>query len=325
MHSPVPADVVPTTAARRGRAVLSAVAVGVLLGSAAGFVGGWHWLLDLTTHFRWYWFLLALGGVLLAAVFRRPAAAVLFAAALGVNVRDLLPYWLPAPTAVTAADRRPVRVVSMNVHRANRHTPPAIDHVRGRRPDVLAVLEVDDHWATALAELADVLPHRMIVPRSDNFGIAVLSRWPLVDARVVEFTATGFPSIVATVRHETGDFRFIATHPYPPFDGPATAQLVEHLDGVAVEAAASPLPCVVAGDLNAAPWSRGFRRLIAAAGLRDTALGLGVRSTYHAGLPAPRIPIDHILVPIGTGVVRRDVGPRIGSDHFPVEADIILP
>lgn len=325
MHSAISADVVPTTAAHRGRAVLMAVAVGVLLGSAAGSMAGWHWLLDLTTHFRWYWFLLALGGVALTAVLRLPAAGVLFAAALVVNSLDLLPYWIPPRAAVAAADRRPVRIVSMNVHRANRHTSPAIDHVRGRRPDVLAVLEVDDHWATALAGLADVLPHRMMVPRPDNFGIAVLSRWPLVDARVVEFTATGFPSIVATVRHEAGDFRFIATHPYPPFDGPATAQLVEHLDGVAAEAAASPLPCVVAGDLNAAPWSRGFRRLVAVAGLRDTALGLGVRSTYHAGLPAPRIPIDHILVPTGTVVVRRDVGPRIGSDHFPVEADVILP
>jgi endonuclease/exonuclease/phosphatase (EEP) superfamily protein YafD len=325
MHSAVSADVVPNTSARRGRAVLIAVAVGVLLGSAAGFIGGWHWLLDLTTHFRWYWFLLALGGVVLAAVLHRPATAALFAAALAVNAGDLLPYWIPPPTAIAAADHRRVRVVSMNVHRANRRTSPAIDHVRGRRPDVLAVLEVDDRWATALAALADVLPHRMIVPRPDNFGIALLSRWPLVDARVVAFTATGFPSIVATVRHEAGDFRFIATHPYPPFDGPATAQLVEHLDGVAAEAAAARLPCVVAGDLNAAPWSRGFRRLVAAAGLRDTALGRGVRSTYHAGLPAPRIPIDHILVPTGTVVVRRSVGPDVGSDHFPVEADVILP
>lgn len=325
MHPAAPADVVPPAPARRLTAGITAVASGVLLGSAAGFLGRWHWLLDLTTHFRWYWFGLALGGLMLAAALRRPAAALLCAAALVINARDLLPYWLPSPAAVEAADRRPVRLAAMNVHRANRRTAAAIDHVRSRRPDVLAVLEVDDHWATALADLADVLPHRLIVPRPDNFGIALLSRWPLADARVAEFTATGFPSIVATVRHEAGDFRFIATHPYPPFDGPATEQLVEHLDGVAAEAAASTLPCVVAGDLNAAPWSRGFRRLIAAAGLRDTALGLGVRGTYHAGLPAPRIPIDHILVPTGSVVLRRSVGPHIGSDHFPVEADVILP
>lgn len=325
MHPATPADVVPPAPARRLAGPLTAAAVGVLLGSAAGFLGGWHWLLDLTTHFRWYWFLLALGGLALAAALRRPAATLLCAAALVINARDLLPYWLPAPPAAAAADRRPVRLAVMNVHRVNRTTAAALDHVRSRRPDVLAVLEVDDRWATALADLADVFPHRMIVPRPDNFGIAILSRWPLADARVAEFTATGYPSLVATVRHEAGDFRFIATHPYPPFDGPATVQLVAHLDGVAAEAAASTIPCVVAGDLNATPWSRGFRRLVAAAGLRDTALGLGVPGTYHAGLPAPRIPIDHVLVPAGSVVLRRGVGPAVGSDHFPVEADVILP
>lgn len=319
------ADAVPTPPVRPVPGMLTTLAIGVLLGSAAGFAGSWHWLLDLTTHFRWYWFLLALMGLGAAGATRRPAAGVIFAIALAINARDLLPYWLPRPAAIPAADRSPVRVLSLNVHRVNRRTSAAIDHVRGRRPDVLAVLEVDDHWAAALDELVDVFPHRVIVPRPDNFGIALLSRWPLADARVAEFTTTGFPSIVATVRHEDGDFRFIATHPYPPFDGPATTQLVAHLDAVAREAAASPLPCVVAGDLNAAPWSRAFRRLITAAGLRDTALGLGVKGTYHAGLPAPRIPIDHVLVPSGTVVIRRGVGPGVGSDHFPVEADVLLP
>lgn len=325
MPPATPATAAPPSWSRRFAGTITAAAVAVLLGSAAGFAGRWHWLLDLTTHFRWYWFLLSLGGLAMAAALRRPAAAAILAAAFLVNVQDLLPYWLPQPTAAQAVDRPPVRVLSMNVHRVNRRTAATIDHVRMRRPDVVAVLEVDDHWAQALAGLEDVLPHRVIVPRTDNFGIAVLSRWPLADPRVVAFTATGYPSIVATVRHDRGDFRFIATHPFPPFDGPATAQLAAHLDGVAAEAAASALPCLVAGDLNATPWSRPFRRLIAAGGLRDTALGQGVRGTYHAGLPAPRIPIDHVLVPPGTIVARRTVGPANGSDHFSVEADVILP
>ena len=79
MHPATPADVVPPAPARRLAGPLTAAAVGVLLGSAAGFLGGWHWLLDLTTHFRWYWFLLALGGLALAAALRRPAAALLCA------------------------------------------------------------------------------------------------------------------------------------------------------------------------------------------------------------------------------------------------------
>ena len=312
----------------RGGRWLDVIALGVLFGSLAGWAGSWHWLLDLTTHFRWYWLVLSLGGLAACLRWRRPTAVAYLAIAAMVNARDLLPYWLPKSTAVpaaTAADERRVFVVSMNVHRVNDDPTAAVAYLRDRRPDVVAVLEVDADWATALDGLADVFPHRVIRPRTDNFGIALLSRWPLDDVEVVAFTDTGFPSIVATVRRPAGDFRFIATHPFPPFNARCTDQLVAHLDGVAKTAAAATLPCLVAGDFNAAPWSRPFRRLVATSGLVDSALGRGVQATWHAHLPAPRIPIDHVLVPPEATVLRREVGPDIGSDHLPIEAEIVLP
>lgn len=302
-------------------------AVGVLSGSLAGLAGGWHWLLDLTTHFRCYWFALAVAGLVACGRWRRPTAAACFALAAVANARDLLPYWLPAaapPAAPAAADHR-LRVTAVNVRRINDDTAAAVAYLRDRGPDVAAVLEVDDAWAAALEGLAGVFPHRVIRPRPDNFGIALLSRWPLADVDVVAFCETGYPSIVADVQHPAGEFRLIATHPYPPFDGRCTALLAAHLDGVAEAVRRSTLPCIVAGDLNATPWSRPFRRLVAASGLVDSAIGRGVRPTWHAGLPAPRIPIDHVLVPVGTIVVDRRVGPPIGSDHVPIEADLVLP
>lgn len=306
---------------------LDLVAAGVLAGSLAGFAGRWFWLFDLTTHFRWYWLVLSIAGLAACLKWRRPTAVACLAIAVAANARDLLPYWVP-PTAVTAAeagaDRR-VFVISMNVHRVNDDATAAVAYLRERRPDVVAVLEVDDDWAVALEGLADLFPQRVIRPRIDNFGIAVLSRWPLADVEIVAFSDTGFPSIVATVRRPAGDFRFIATHPYPPFDARCTEQLTTHLDALGARVAAEPLPCVVAGDFNAAPWSRPFRRLVAASGLVDSGLGRGVRPTWHAHLPAPRIPIDHVLVPAEATVLRRDLGPDIGSDHYPVEAEIALP
>lgn len=311
---------------------LDRAAVAVLGGSLAGFAGAWHWLLDLTTHFRVYWLWLAVGGLIACLRWKRPTAAVVLAVAAAANARDLLPYWLPArgglaDAALPAgpADDRRVFVISMNVHRVNDDVAAAVTYLRDRRPDVVAVLEVDDEWAAALERLADLFPHRMIRPRTDNFGIALLSRWALTDIEEVAFCTTGFPSIVATVQRPAGGFRFIATHPYPPFNRRCTAQLEAHLDGVAAAARAEALPCIVAGDFNATPWSRPFRRLVAASGLVDSALGRGVQPTWHAHLPAPRIPIDHVLVPAGTTVLARRVGPDIGSDHFPVEAELLLP
>lgn len=304
-------------------------AVAILAATVAGWCGGWHWLLDLASHFRWYWLVLALAGLAAGLVWRRPTAISCLAFAAVANGREMLPYWLPParPAAVAAAGTdAPLFVISVNVHRHNDDRSAAVAYLRDRRPDVVAVLEVDDAWAAALEGLADLFPHRVVRPRTDNFGIAVLSRWPLTDVEVVAFCATGFPSILATVGREGRPFRFIATHPYPPFDDRATRLLVEQLDRVAAAAAEeATLPCVVAGDFNATPWCRAFRRLVSTSGLVDTALGRGVQATWNARYPAPRIPIDHVLVPPEATVLRRQVGPDVGSDHFPVEAVFVLP
>jgi endonuclease/exonuclease/phosphatase (EEP) superfamily protein YafD len=301
----------------------------VLGGTVAGWCGRWHWLLDLASHFRPYWLAVAVAGLVACLRWRSPVAAACLALAAAANVRELLPYWSafatqPAAEAAGTPDGGSLRVIAMNVHRVNDDTTAAVAYLRDRRPDIVAVLEVDAEWAPALDALDDLFPHRVIRPRPDSFGIAVLSRWPLIDPRVVDFGTVEYPSIVADVRHKGGDFRFVATHPFPPFDGRRAAELTAHLAGVAEAVAAAPLPCIVAGDLNATPWSLPFRTLVERSGLRDTALGRGVQASWNARLWAPRIPIDHILAPPDAVVLRRSVGPDIGSDHFPVEAELRL-
>jgi endonuclease/exonuclease/phosphatase (EEP) superfamily protein YafD len=86
----------------------------------------------------------------------------------------------------------------------------------------------------------------------------------------------------------------------------------------------SPLPTIVAGDLNSTPWSVAFRDVVSRSGLRDSALGLGVHGTWNAHTWI-RIPIDHALIPPKAVVVRRAVGPDVGSDHFPLEITIAFP
>lgn len=297
----------------------------------AGFGGGWHWLLDLTSHFRWYWLLAA---VVCLAISRRRIGRValvcLTVAVLG-NAWPMLPYWLPAATADPAAAtgdvprRPPLSLVSVNVLMRNRDTRAVLEYVRSRDADVVIVLEVSAAWARALEGLADRWPYAVVQAREDNCGMALFAKRPPREHRVVEFGDAGVPTIVATFADPAGDYTVIATHPLPP-KGPTWArQRDAQLRAIAEFVAASPLPCVVAGDLNATPWSAAFRDLLTRGGLVDTALGHGVQPTWNARIWAPRIPIDHILVPPGTEVLRRAVGPDVGSDHFPVEAEIRLP
>jgi endonuclease/exonuclease/phosphatase (EEP) superfamily protein YafD len=304
-------------------------ALPLLAATLGGFCGDRHWVLDLMSHFRWYYLLAAAGG-LAVAVMRGAGIATrtALAAALALNAWTMLPYWLPAAQpAAPAADvaPEPVSLVSLNVLRFNEDTSPAIDYLRRRAADVVAVLEVSPEWGQALDTLADIYPHRRIEPRLDNFGIALLSRWPLIEPQVTDFGDTGYPSIVADIDRPAGRFRCIATHPYPPYSRSSSQMLVRSLHATAAAAARAPVPCIVVGDFNATPWSAGFRAFAAGSGLRDTALGRGVQPTWNARSLFMRIPIDHIFAPPDALVVRRAIGPDVGSDHFPVEAELLLP
>jgi len=274
--------------------LLGLVAGGLFAATFAGWCGRWHWIAELAGHFSWYWFGIAMAGFAVAVVAGRRRTGIALAAAMVLNAWPLVPYWLPAAApplgtaARAAADADAaapagVSIVSLNLLASNRDTGRVVAYLRDRRADLVALLEVDDFWAEAIAGLADLYPHRFVVPRNDNFGIALLSRLPLDAVREAEFGAAGVPTIVADV---------------PRPDG---------------------------GDFNATPWSPVCRDFAARSGLVDTALGRGLQTTWNARLWLPRIPIDHVYAPPRTMVVRRAVGPDVGSDHLPVEAEIILP
>ena len=308
----------------------TAASVLLLAATTAGFCGAWHWLLDLASHFRSYWLLAA--AVVAVLEMRRPRSAAFACAVLAFvgNGWTMLPFWLPPPASPSAAARDatglpPLELVSANLHRLNAERSRAVAWLRERRPDVVVLLEVDAAWAASLSSLDDLYPFRIVEPRADNFGIALLSRWPIPEGRLVEFGGTPYPNIVATVQFHDRDVRLFAIHPHPPKSAAQAAALRTQLEAVAVAAAAAPRPCVVAGDFNATPWSLPYRVFAARSGLRDTAAGRGVQPTWNARIPAPRIPIDHVFASSDVVVLRRAVGPDIGSDHLPVEATLVLP
>lgn len=306
---------------------LPAVAAALLLAvTVAGWCGAWHRLFDLVSHFRCYWLLAAACGC--AALARRPRSIAFACCGLAFvgNAWALLPFWLPASVAGPHANALPpLELVVANLLRANADKSRAVAYLRDRDADVVVLLEVDAAWMAHLSSLDEAYPHRLVEPRDDNFGIALLSRWPIAAGRIVHFGGTPFPNIDATVRFHGRPVRVFATHPYPPFDTTAAAAQLAQLGGLAATAAAAPAPCVVAGDFNATPWSVPYRTFATGSGLRDTALGRGVQPTWNARRLAPRIPIDHVFASPDVAVLRRAVGPDVGSDHFPVEATLVLP
>ncbi len=313
----------PATAApRRTRTVVDLPAWGLGAVTLAGFVGRWHWLLDLTSHFRWYYLLAALVWYAITSRRRSRLATACLAIAVGINAWSLVPYWMPSSGHVGDGDQ--LSIVSLNVRAENPDKQRTLDYLRDRNADVVVLLEIDDAWATTLRDLESVYEHRVVTPQPGLFGIAVLSRVPLDTPRVVEPGGGSTTVITGLARGKQGCL-LMAAHPRAPVSAEWSARRDAQLAAMGELAADETRPIIVAGDLNTTPWSHGFRALVKPRGLRDSATGRGVQATWNARLWAPRIPIDHVLVSPEIGVQSRRVGPDVGSDHLPVEASLVVP
>ena len=300
-------------------------AAGAVAGAASllGFCGTVHWLLEICSHFRVQYFLgLSVVALLLLALRARGSAAV-FAALAVVNLGVILPLYFgrePAPASAGPA----VRAMLMNVNTRHGDAARVADALRRFHPDIVVLEEVSTKWLADLGPALRAYPHSRMEPREDNFGIALFSKFPFTQARVVHIGEADVPSIVAEIETPQGQCTVLATHPLPPGGGEYARwrndQLAQLLDWV--HRATSPV--LLLGDLNVTPWSPYFRRLLRESGLRNSAQGRGVCPTWPAFIPLLRIPIDHCLHSPGIGIAHRQTGPDVGSDHFPVVVDFVL-
>jgi len=311
-------------APRRTPAKVDLPAYALATVTLAGFAGGWHWLLDLASNFRWYWLLATLAWFAVAARRRSRAATACLAVAAVANLWAILPYWMPVGGSDDADGGGAIDLVAVNVLAGNPRKDELLAYLRLRSADIVVLVEVDAAWAATLGELEPLYPHRVVEPRCGNFGIAMLSRLPLEDPRVMPL-ADGPPVIVAGVAAGHGGCLIVAAHPPAPLSASWAARRDAQLAAIGDLAATSPRPVIVAGDLNASPWSHGFRQVVGPRGLRDSAVGRGLQATWNVRGWLPRIPIDHILVSREVQVRSRGVGPDIGSDHLPVEAGLTVP
>jgi endonuclease/exonuclease/phosphatase (EEP) superfamily protein YafD len=283
-----------------------------------GGCGSLWWMLDLWSHF-WPFFGLSMVPVVLWQGTRRRWGQFAWAVALTlVWLWPLRPYVVPRnrPSSFN------LRIVVANLFAENPTPEVALQFLREQDADVFVLLEVDAEWMTHLTTLSDNYPFGKILPREDNFGLAVLSRRPLESVVQKRFGTARVPTLIAELTDPP--LRILATHPLPPMGATNTAHRDSQLTELAELCAAEDRATVIAGDLNITPWSSTFRNTLTLGRLADSAWGLGIQPTWPTWTPVPLIPIDHLLTNRQVQTVRRHVGPTIGSDHRPVVIDVAV-
>lgn len=285
-------------------------------------VGQRAWPIELTTHF---WpqllILLSVGGLLAAAARLTLLAGLQGLAAVGLGAMVL---GSGTPTG-SAGQEQAITVFFANVERRNPQSHSLLERIRAADPDVIALAETDSVWLAALGDLRLDYPHQVARPRSDNFGIALLSRWPLEMGEVVEGGELRLPSIVARVDVRGSPWRVIVTHPIPPATPRSFSGRNSQLAWVADRLGATPMRTIVVGDLNGTRWSPYVRDLTSAAGLQP--LGRGLRSlyTWPVGAPLLALQLDQCLVSHDVQGVEYRVLESIGSDHYPILCRVVDP
>lgn len=275
-----------------------------------------------------------------------------------LSTDPLVPIWIPISFAVgltlwhgfriapytllfrkqaraTAADKRQdhhaddatVRVVVSNVEEENDQYETWRRVIGHADPEIVVVLEADEHWVKAAEPLFDRYPHRLVQPQDNWYGMMLMSRLPLRKKRVRFLVEDDIPSMDVEIELPNDQvIRLIAVHPRPPEpwrDNDAVARDAE-LTLWGKELADESRPTVICGDLNDVAWSQTTRLFLRISGLLDPRRGRGFFNTFHADHWYLRFPLDHIFHSPHFTVSSIQRLPHIGSDHFPMQIDLRL-
>ncbi len=289
----------------------------------AGYCGRLGWLFELASHFRLQYGVLLAASSLCYLVGRRGRAGLAAGLLSAANLCLVVSVGSPPPKP---EDRTVVRVVFCNVLASNQHRERLLEFVRETSPDLVVLVEVNFEWAEALQPLHGTYPYRRVSSAHGGWGMALFSRIPLddVEQTMIGRGADNSLAIVARLRIDGQPLTVIGTHPWSPVSPIRLAGRNRQLADLAVLAQRQRGPVVLLADLNTSPWSPYFLDLLSASGLRDSRQGFGLQASWPTFFAPARIPIDHCLVSPEIAVHDRTIGPKVGSDHFPVVVDFSI-
>jgi endonuclease/exonuclease/phosphatase (EEP) superfamily protein YafD len=265
----------------------------VLLALALGLLGAWRWMLLAVALALWNGY---------------PVAQAL--------TRDAAP---PARSA------RAFTVFHFNAGLHHEQPSRIVSYLQRRAKDidVVVLFEVTNDFDIALDDLKELFPYQVKHLEDTPFGIALASKQPLDFGAIAFIPSEQFPHVEATIKlpGRAAPLALYAMHAPPPISGEFAHGRNAKLEHIARLAAAQPTATpVVVGDFNVTPWSPYFKRFISDSGLRD------VRNAHRFDHTWPVIinnaylgfAIDHSFAHPALRVVKRTIGPDLGSDHLPV-------
>ena len=291
---------------------------------------GHHVFLELATHFRLQYAVASLACIVLLSTFYSWKLLPFAFAALVCNLIYILPYYVAAPgnhdgnQDETAAIH--LRLLEANVLGSNKNYPALNQAVLEAHADIVILQELTEEWQKQTEDMISHYPFHKVTPRPGGSGMALFSRYPLEEVRILNLDSSTHIAILAKVNIDGTLVSILALHPPTPVRTDKFLNRNRQFSEAAAIFRARKGPGILIGDLNTTMWSPYFSDLVRNSGLRDARLGFGLKPSWPMPLPAIlQLPIDHCLVSAEVSVQGIGTGRRTGSDHRPLIVDVRVP
>ncbi|MGB3386929.1 MAG: endonuclease/exonuclease/phosphatase family protein [Pseudaminobacter sp.] len=308
-----------------GLAALAAVIL-LSLPLLAGFFGRLHPAFDSFAHFRIHLaVLMALTALLLigSRLFLEGVVAIALATGAIATTTKSIDLPLLGSTRAQASAGQPVyRLLQLNLLHNNPEPNRVLSLIGRIRPDVITLNEVSAMWAGKLELLQAAYPYRILCPFPNGvWGVAILSSRPFV--RDAEAKCYDRGSLAIAPIDFGGRAVDVATlhlgWPWPFHQPRQIAALAAPLASLSDTA-------LLAGDMNATPWSAAVSRVAELGGLE---LMRSVGPTWQSRwmpqfMQAAGLPIDQVFQR-GVTIHNARTLEAVGSDHLPVLVEFSLP
>ena len=302
-----------------------------LCATAASLFAPLHWGCDALSHFH----AILAGAFLLYTpiewVRRRPLllAASLVCALLNIwPVASLFFSQVPPAPDLSAASpgQSRLRLLQANILTSNLHPERLLALIGREDPDVILLQETGRRWLNALLPLHRRYPVHAEVAREDNFGIAVFAKAESARASIFypDDPVRG-PAGRIDLKIAGRDLSLFSVHTPAPFDRESWIGRDRYTLALARYLAPLPGLKIVTGDFNNTPWNPLIRDFARKSRLLDSTRQCGILPTWPVKtLPFLRIPLDQAFHSPTIRLLRKERGPDIGSDHFPLLLDFAI-
>ncbi len=278
---------------------------------------------DVLTHFAPVWLLGALLVLIYGLTLSAPAAKVVTASLGGLGVIAAAALIVPeftrpmSPKAPADAPGQ-IKLIQFNGWARNRDPKGGARWILDQNPDFIVMEEPGQ----IREELIKSGRYYGVCP---SCGVVIFAR----SAPVRTGLPLGMskkrgvrpPIVRATFRDARGEFTIMGTHyVWPAFAG------VQQAQGRVLAKLINETPndrLILAGDFNSTPWSFSRQTEDALFGMERRTRGLltwPAQKPTELPLPSPLpfLAIDHVYAGRGWRTVKVELGPRLGSDHYPV-------